>query len=164
MTADRWDTRAHRDDSRRRVRPDGSRYGPFHDATVAVDGDAARALGELARDRWYRATGNRLPGSPTQTDLWPDALEPDLRDVAVAIARTLPKRAGRRPVYEIARLYEDALRAARRSIYCETQYLASAAVGDILAERLAEADGPDIVIVNPRHADGWLEEEATDSA
>lgn len=164
MTADRWDTRAHRDDSRCRVRPDGSPYGPFHDATIAVDGDAARALGELARDRWHRATGNRLPGGPTERDLWPDTLEPDLRDVAVAIARTQPKRPGRPAVHEIACLYEDALRAARRSIYCETQYLASAAIGEILAERLAEPDGPDVVIVNPRHADGWLEEEAMDSA
>ncbi len=29
MTADRWDTRAHRDGDPCRVRPDGSPYGPF---------------------------------------------------------------------------------------------------------------------------------------
>ena len=57
MTDDRWDTRAHRDGDPCRVRPDGTPYQPFHDTTVAVDGAAALALGELARERWYRATG-----------------------------------------------------------------------------------------------------------
>jgi phospholipase D1/2 len=55
MTADRWDTRAHLDDDPHRVRPTTKRrYGPWHDATTAVDGDAARALGELARARWKK--------------------------------------------------------------------------------------------------------------
>ena len=57
MTDDRWDTREHRDDDPCRVRPDGSAYQPFHDAHLAVDGPAAKALGELARERWYRGHG-----------------------------------------------------------------------------------------------------------
>ena len=56
MTADRWDTREHLDDDDRRKRPTTRRrYQPWHDATMAVDGAAARALGELAA----RALGGR---------------------------------------------------------------------------------------------------------
>jgi phospholipase D1/2 len=164
MTADRWDTRAHRDDDPCRVRPDGSRYTPFHDMTVAVDGAAARALGELARERWYRATGRRLRPPPPAPDVWPDGLEPLLRDVDVAIARTHPPRPGRSPVREIEQLYLDAIAAAQRAIYCECQYLASASIADALALRLAEPDGPEVVIISPGSAAGWLEELAMDGA
>ena len=164
MTADRWDTRAHRDDDPCRVRPDGSRYAPFHDVTVAVDGAAARALGELARERWYRATGRRMEPPRPAPNIWPEGLEPLLRDVDVAIARTHPSRPGRQPVHEIEQLYLDAIAAAHRAIYCESQYLASASIADALAARLAEPDGPEVVIVNPQSAAGWLEEQAMDSA
>jgi phospholipase D1/2 len=164
MTTDRWDTREHRDGDPCRVRPDGSPYQPFHDATVAVDGAAARALGELARERWYRAAGTQLERPDAGQDAWPDDLEPTLRGVEVAIARTHPSRPGRSPVHEIAHLYCDAFGAARRTIYCESQYLASATIADVLAERLAEPDGPEIVVVNPLEAEGWLEQEAMDTA
>ena len=164
MTDDRWDTRSHREGDPHRVRPDGSPYPPFHDATLAVDGAAARALGELARERWYRGTGERLAPPPPGSDPWPERLPAILRGVDVALARTLPRRPGRPEVHEIAHLYEDALRAATRTIYCESQYLASHSLGEILAARLEEEDGPEIVIVNPRRAAGWLEEAAMDSA
>ena len=164
MTADRWDTRAHRDGDPCRVRPDGSPYAPFHDVTVAVDGPAAQALGELARERWYRATGRRLQPPQVGRDIWPDGLKPLLRDVDVAIARTHPLRPGRPPVREIEQLYQDAIAAGHRIIYCESQYLASASIADALAERLGEPDGPEVVIVNPQTAAGWLEERAMDSA
>jgi phospholipase D1/2 len=43
-TADRWDTRDHPDRSENRRRPTtGRHYGPWHDATVAVDGGRAGA-------------------------------------------------------------------------------------------------------------------------
>jgi phospholipase D1/2 len=78
MTVDRWDTPGHSDDDPRRVRPNGDPYGPWHDATMVVEGDAARSLGELARERWFRATGNRIgPCPPPETShdrLWPDDL------------------------------------------------------------------------------------------
>jgi phospholipase D1/2 len=146
------------------VRPDGSPYAPFHDVTVAVDGAAARALGELARERWRRATGRRLAPPPLARDIWPDDLEPLLTDVQVAIARTHPARPGSPPIREIEQLYRDAIAAGRDVIYCESQYLASASIADALAERLGEPDGPEVVIVNPQTAAGWLEEHAMDSA
>ena len=62
MTRQRWDTSEHvPDDPRRRdhSRPEG--YAPFHDVQACVDGACARALGDLARERWRLATGERLP-------------------------------------------------------------------------------------------------------
>ena len=55
MTAGRWDRRAHRDDDPERIGPGRKRHGPWHDATMALEGPAAAALGALARDRWARA-------------------------------------------------------------------------------------------------------------
>ena len=57
ITANRWDTRDHIDHDTRRRRPNGDLYDPFHDMMMAVDGPAAAALGELARYRWRRGTG-----------------------------------------------------------------------------------------------------------
>jgi len=159
----RWDTRAHRDHEPRRANPRGKPYGPWHDATTAVDGDAARALGELGRARWRRATGQHLP-PPPGTDLWPKALAPQFHAVAVAVARTEPAFDGRAGVREVEALALAAIAAARRAIYIESQYFASYRIAAALQARLAEADGPEVVIVAPRRADGWLSEQVMGSA
>ncbi|HEY0521809.1 MAG TPA: phospholipase D-like domain-containing protein [Stellaceae bacterium] len=167
MTLDRWDTRAHKDDDPHRQRPDGSRYGAWHDATTAVDGEAARALGELARMRWKFATGEQLPPPPDahpESDPWPDRLKPSIRDVEIAIARTAPKFEEQPQTREIEALYLAAIGAARRTIYLESQYFASRRIAEAIVRRLKEEDGPEIVVVNPLSAEGWLEEEAMGSA
>ena len=58
------------------------------------------------------------------------------------------------------------MRSAERAalIYLESQYFASHKIGEALAARLREADGPEIVVVNPQAASGWLEEEVMGSA
>ncbi|WP_181708155.1 phospholipase D-like domain-containing protein [Chthonobacter rhizosphaerae] len=165
ITADRWDTRDHLDDDPRRRRPTTRRrYGPWHDATTAVSGPAAAALGELARDRWLKATGERLEAPPPAPPIWPVHLGGDFDRVNVAIARTNPAYDGRPEVREIERLYLDAIAAARRSVYLESQYFASKAIAEAIGRRLAEPDGPEFVIVNPQSADGWLEEEVMGGA
>src|SRR5690606_38581610 len=99
MTTDRWDTRRHLPGDERRRRPDGSLHGPWHDATTVVDGAAAKLLGKLVRERWRFATGRSPKVAEGATDLWPDAIRPQLRDVDVAVARTMPAYEGRgRPV------------------------------------------------------------------
>jgi phospholipase D1/2 len=164
-TADRWDTREHRDDHPLRRRPTtGRRYGPWHDATVALDGAAARALGELARTRWKRATGEDFPPPPRIAPLWPANLVPTFEDVDVAISRTAPGYGGRDPVHEIEALYLAIIAATRRSLYVESQYFASRRIAEAIAVRLREPDGPEIVVVNPEAADGWLEEEVMGSS
>ncbi len=157
LAANRWDTREHRVDDPRRVNPWGQAYGPFHDVQVAVDGEAAAVLGDLARDRWRRATGQHLPRPAEASDVWPPELRVDFEDVTVAVARTDPAWEDRPEVREIESLFVDSIAAARKSIYIENQYLTSPSIGEALAERLRQEAGPDVVIVCPRACTGWLE-------
>lgn len=158
LTSHRWDTPEHRPEDPRRKTSLGVRYGPFHDVQVAVDGDAAAALGDLARRRWERATGERLAPPAAENDPWPADLAPDLRNVRVAIARTEPSKDRRLEVREAEALFVDSIAAARGAIYIECQYLTSRRIGDALAERLQEEACPEVVIVTTRECGGWLEE------
>jgi phosphatidylserine/phosphatidylglycerophosphate/cardiolipin synthase-like enzyme/uncharacterized membrane protein YdjX (TVP38/TMEM64 family) len=158
VTHGRWDTREHIPEDPRRVDPWGRRYPPYHDVMVVCDGAAAAALGQLARERWKRAGGRARRVVHTDGDPWPRCVRPDLEHVELAIARTEPPYAKRAPVVEIANAWLDLLGAAKHSIYIENQYLTSAAVGDALAERLASADCPEIVMVLTHTTSGWLEE------
>lgn len=158
LTAGRWDTREHRPDDPRRDDPGSGAYAPFHDVQVAVDGAAAAALGQLVRERWRHGTGKRLRPPPPGSDAWPARLAPDLRDVAVGIARTEPAYDERPEVREVEQLYVDAIGAARRSIYLENQYLTSQRVGEALERRLRERRGPEVLIVGPKTCSGWLEQ------
>lgn len=157
LTMRRWDDTEHRPLDPRRVDPDGIPYAPFHDVQAVVDGAAARALGEVAAERWRRATG-RVPARVRASgDPWPPGLAPDLVDVEVAISRTEPGWRNVAERCEIRCLWEDAIAAARDSIYIEQQYFTAANVAEAIAARLAEPRGPDIVVVLPRVAHGWLE-------
>jgi phosphatidylserine/phosphatidylglycerophosphate/cardiolipin synthase-like enzyme/uncharacterized membrane protein YdjX (TVP38/TMEM64 family) len=169
LTKSRWDTPEHRADDPRRARPDGTRYQPFHDLQVAVSGEAAAALGDLARERWLRATGERImPPRPSRRvggrrprapgDPWPPGVAPALTDVTVGIARTVPEWEGRPAVTEVEALHVDAIAAARTRIYIENQYLTSARVEEAMTARLLERGGPEVVIVVPKVCSGWLEE------
>lgn len=154
----RWDTPAHQPSDPARVDPAGVPYKPFHDVQVMVDGDAARALGELARERWRRATGEALTAYRTDSDPWPSAMAPDLTDARVAIARTLPEYNGYPAVQEVRQLHLDLIAATRRHLYIENQYFTSPVIGAALAARLREPEGPEIVLVVPYKQEGWLEE------
>lgn len=160
VTTSRWDTREHRADPASRINPDGRAYRPFHDVQMIVDGPAAAALAELARTRWRRATGRRRRPVTALGDSWPEGVEPDMRDVAVAIARTEPAHRKRPEVREVERLYLASVRKARRFVYIENQYFTSTAVADAIAESLARPTGPEFVIVLPHSCMGWLEETA----
>lgn len=164
MTAERWDTRAHRDDDPGRKLPGGKPYKPWHDATTAITGPAAGALAELCHKRWQRATGVMLPAIDVQGSCWPASLEPTFEGVELGIARSQPEMPDETPVTEIEALFLDQIRSARRHIYCESQYFASRRIAEAIAARLDEEDGPEIVIVNPLTAQGWLEPLAMDTA
>ena len=163
LTIDRWDTRAHKHDSRRR-RTLGRGYGPRHEVAAAVDGAAARALGELALARWRTATDQSLTPVDAKHTAWPSKLKPSLRNVDVGIARTLPELDSRGEVREVEALNLAAIAAARDTIYLENQYLAAHRIVDALAARLRERDGPEIVIVLPRRGNNTLERETMDGA
>lgn len=164
MTADRWDTREHADEEQRRLEPDGTPYGPWHDATTMLQGPVARALGDMCRGRWQVSGGGKLEQIDGDDDCWPDHMKPDFIDVEVGIALTVPEMADQEPLHQIEALYVDLIARARRWIYAESQYFASRKVAEAIAKRLAEPDGPEFVIVHPTSAEGWLEPVAMDSA
>ncbi|HSX57232.1 MAG TPA: phospholipase D-like domain-containing protein [Sphingomonas sp.] len=164
MTLSRWDTRTHADGAEARIDPDGTPYMPWHDATTAIEGPAARALGTLCRDRWHHAGGAPAATPDCAHECWPVCLTPDFTDVRLAIARTQPEMPHAKPIHEIEQLYVDLIASACRFIYAESQYFASRRIAEAIARRLSEPDGPEIVIVNPARADGWLEQQAMDTA
>jgi len=165
MTSERWDTRDHKDDNPDRVLPGTTKpYKPWHDATSLFDGRAAAAIGELARDRWEAAVGQKLEPLNESAPQWPPSLAPMLEEVDIAIARSYPKMKNRAAIVEIERLYETLIASAKTLIYAESQYFASRRIAIAIGKRLQEPDGPEIVIVNPLTADGWLEPIAMDTA
>ena len=159
ITGSRWDTRHHRDKEPGRRRPfTGRAYEPWHDAIMAVDGCTAEAIGDLARVRWHCATGSALPVPPrSDHDPWPDELQPHFHGVEIAVARTRGAEGAIEEIREIEALFVDLIRSARRFVYVETQYFASRVIAEAIAERLAEENGPEFVIVNPKTAWGWLD-------
>jgi len=163
MTSDRWDTPLHDDDDPRRVRPDGKPYGPWHDLSAMVDGEAARALNQIARERWLRATGEEVAECPVCPPCWPAAIEPDFTSVDLAIARTAPAFEDESSIREIESLYLASIKAARETLYIETQYLTCGVICEALGRRLREADGPEIALVMPKKSVGWLEPIAMDA-
>lgn len=164
MTAGRWDTRDHSEDRPGRREKSGETRMPWHDTTTCVSGPAARALGDLARQRWENATGEKIAPEEADSDPWPSELEPQFRDIDIGIARTIPEYKDQSQVTEIESATAAILRAARRTLYIESQYLASRKIADIMAERLREPDGPEIVVICPQTSDGWLELKAMDTA
>lgn len=164
LTKARWDTREHQPSDPRRVDPDVDAYRPLHDVQMMISGKAAAALGELARARWLRATGTRIPPPPPAAvdNLWPPHVKPGLTDAPVGIARTEPAYNGRSEIREIQQLFLDSIAAARRFIYIETQYLTSDLIGAALATRLEEPHGPEVALVLHQSSDGWLEQNTMD--
>jgi len=161
----RWDTSCHEDDDPDRLLPNGRAYGPWHDVTMAMTGPVAAALGELGRDRWYCATSTRLdPVTGEDGGLWPDELAVQFENVDIAIARTRAQYRSLSEIREIEALYLDMIAAAERFIYIENQYLTSAKIAAAIAKRMEQDDPPEIVMVMPRTADGWLEQMAMDAA
>lgn len=165
MADRRWDTRAHSETDPRRRRPGGAPYGPWHDVTMMMEGPVAGALDDLARDRWRRAGGKPLAlVRPSEASAWPDGLEPHFEDVEIGIARTRAAYREEEAVQEVEQLFRLQIARAKRFIYAENQYFASRAVAEAISARLVEPDPPEIVIVQPCSADGWIESTAMDPA
>lgn len=165
MTDKRWDTREHLQDEPGRRGMNRRQYAPWHDATMMMEGEIAQALADLGQDRWERAGGPPMPViEPAAESLWPEKLAVQFEDVEIGIARTRAEFNGCERVSEIRTLFLRHIGAAKRFIYAESQYFASRAVAEAIVARLQETDPPEIVIVHPENADGWLEQQAMDHA
>jgi phosphatidylserine/phosphatidylglycerophosphate/cardiolipin synthase-like enzyme len=165
ISVDRWDSPAHLDDDRRRIMPKQEEHVPRHEVMMMVDGAAAKALADLFRERWRRATDEVL-AEPEDAggDPWPDHVPPHMRDVEVSIERTEPKWKRRPMVDEIRRLDLACIAEAKETIYLENQYFTSPLVTEALAARLAEPDGPEIVLISTRRAPSWFDQLTMDRA
>jgi phosphatidylserine/phosphatidylglycerophosphate/cardiolipin synthase-like enzyme len=164
LAGGRWDTPAHLDDDPARTWPNGKPCPPWHDITMLMDGPVAKALGELARDRWSVAGGKRLPQAKDCNVDWPSDVPVSFENVDIAIARTRAGYGEVAEVREIETLTLDMIASAQQFIYIENQYLTSAKVAAAIAARMEEDQPPEIIVIMPRSADGWLEQKAMDAA
>jgi uncharacterized membrane protein YdjX (TVP38/TMEM64 family)/phosphatidylserine/phosphatidylglycerophosphate/cardiolipin synthase-like enzyme len=149
LTIRRWDTCDHDPACPHRVDPAGKPYRCFHDVQMMVDGDAARAMTDLARERWARAAYEELPEVPPADTPWPAEVEPHFRNVEVAISRTEPAYSTRPIVQEVETLFHDMIGTARRTIYVESQYLTCASFFRVLARALKRNLELEAIIVCP---------------
>jgi len=164
IATDRWDTPEHLDGDARRAMPGGRIAPPRHETMCVLDGDAARAVADLVRERWHHATWERTAPVTVRSDPWPVGVTPHLTDVRVGIARTEPGWRGRPEVRENEALHLAAIAAARSLIYFENQYFTSTVIAEALAARLAEPDGPEIVLVTTGRSPSWFDAMTMDTA
>lgn len=165
MTTGRWDTPEHLPQDPARRLPNRKIYPPWHDLTMMVEGEAAQALAELGRDRWETAGGAPMtPCQPQAGSAWPKQLKAEFTDVELGIARTRSAWRSVPEVREIEQLFVEHIRGAKRFIYAESQYFAARKIAEAIAERLSQPDPPEIVLINPESAEGWLEQTAMDGA
>ena len=158
LTNRRWDTCDHKPEEPRRLFEEKP-YPPFHDVMVAVDGEIVADIAKVARSRWLAATGEKIAPAPkVASDPWPDIMPVHMENARSAVSLTAPPTEAGEGVKQIERLYLDMIMAARDYIYIENQYFTSEVVGEALKARLAEPEGPHIVVVTRLLSHGWLEE------
>jgi phosphatidylserine/phosphatidylglycerophosphate/cardiolipin synthase-like enzyme/uncharacterized membrane protein YdjX (TVP38/TMEM64 family) len=165
LTRGRWDTPEHDARNRDRKAVDGTPLPiqPYHDVQIAVAGEIASALGELARTRWKNACQETLnPPAMSGDSCWPDRLGVDLENVNVAISRTVPAFGDNQEVREVEQLYLDAIASAKKTIYIENQFFTSRPITDALLTRLNETNGPEIILNLPLETAGWLSQQSLD--
>ena len=165
---DRWDTVSHLDDDPRREKTrhtHGNSENDFdsrHEVMGVVEGAPAKALGLLFRERWARCTGETPDEPPKTRPAWPAQLTPQFRGVEVGLSRTHGAWKGHPEVREVERLHLASIAQARRCIYMENQYFTSPLIAGALARRLAEPDGPEVVLIGTEHSPSYFDQATMD--
>lgn len=161
---DRWDTAEHADNDPRRFRRKGKCFDSRHELMCALEGEPARALGALFRERWARATGEALPkaSATTASSPWPGRLKADFESVTVGISRTQAAYGRVEEVRENEALFLAMIAKAKRLIYLENQYMTSPIIAEALAARLEEPRGPEVVLLSTLHCPSWFDQMTMD--
>jgi phospholipase D1/2 len=160
LTLRRWDTPEHRPVEPRRCDPQNRPYVPVHDVQMVVDGQAAAALGERARERWETAGGGRLPPLEPRGDPWPRGVEPGFVDVDVGVIRTVGAvEAKEDEIREGERSIVEAIERAERLVYIENQYVTARVVAAALVARMRANRALEVLVITSRTQIGWLEAE-----
>jgi phosphatidylserine/phosphatidylglycerophosphate/cardiolipin synthase-like enzyme/uncharacterized membrane protein YdjX (TVP38/TMEM64 family) len=157
LTIKRWDTDEHRADDRRRRDPWRRRYKPWHDVQMVVDGEAAAALGQRARDRWLQGGGESPGEAEPAGDRWPKTVQPQFEQVPVGIMRTLGAELQCDEIREVERSTVESIARAQRLVYIENQYVTAKCAADALLARLREVPSLEVLIVSNLAPYGWLE-------
>ena len=158
-----WDDRRHlavNPDRHSRGRPHKS----YHDVQAYLAGGAAPlALEQYFLQRWQLSGATVPPLSPPLAG--PDDFRPRgalaLGRAHVGLSRTEPHARGA-TIREVERLFEDAIGAAERLVYIETQYFSSKRIFEALVRRMRDAGRPrlEIVLVVNERAEALKEEIA----
>ena len=157
LCEDRWDDRRHLGDNPLRIsrkRP----QKPYHDVQAYIAG--ARAVGQLTDlfcQRW-RCAGAEPLTLPAASDSTTAPVEETKGALALppgelAFSRTDPEDEKLGAVRHVAELFGDAIDAAQRLIYVETQYFSSREMRARLERRMRARDRPKlqiVVVVNSR--------------
>jgi phosphatidylserine/phosphatidylglycerophosphate/cardiolipin synthase-like enzyme len=114
----------------------------WHDASSRVRGPAVADVAAHFAARWREVTGEQVQETPSPTAA--------AGDVELQVARTVPEK-----IYDflpqgdfrILESYTRALRSARKFVYLESQFLWSAQVVKILANKLREPPSEDFRVV-----------------
>jgi phosphatidylserine/phosphatidylglycerophosphate/cardiolipin synthase-like enzyme len=131
LGGDRFDTNDH---------PLRGRMG-WHDAASRVRGPAVGDVAAHFAARWRAVTGEQIEGTPAPAPAG---------DVELQVVRTVPEKVYDllpRGDFRILESYTRALRSARDLVYLESQFLWSAQVVEILAEKLRRPPSEDFRVV-----------------
>src|SRR5581483_3261233 len=117
----------------------------WHDACAVIAGPAVQDVADHFRLRWHEVRGESLP-APQPC--------PPAGDVELQVVRTVPEKIyARLPRgdFGILESYQRALKAARRLVYLENQFLWSPEVAALLADKLRDPPHPDfrLLVVLP---------------
>jgi phosphatidylserine/phosphatidylglycerophosphate/cardiolipin synthase-like enzyme len=166
FSVDRWDSPAHGDGDERRRMPSGKLHAPRHEVMMMVEGLPAAALGQLARERWRRATKHNPPPVAPAVDEtpWPDCVTPEFHGVSVGIARTEPPWHGMIGADEAEALHVRSIMNAQKTIYLENQYITSGVIADALCRRLQDPHGPEVLVITTQHSPSWFDQMTMDRA
>ncbi|MEQ8585570.1 MAG: VTT domain-containing protein [Thalassobaculaceae bacterium] len=157
VTRERWDTTGHIPEDPRRVSPKGGIYTPFHDTHMAVTGPAARMLGDLVRRRWRAVDPDDIPEIDAPGDIWPEGLTAQFTDIEVGLSLTEPSLNDNPAVWQIERVYKEAIRHAERLVFIENQFITAPGIARALTQRLEERPELEVVIITPAVQNTWLE-------
>ena len=166
----RWDQRQHRPQNEKRVDPGGTykpvtqlKFNPHHDIQLMVSGPVVRALAEITRERWRRATGQEPVGyqgndlDNAKPSLWPKDLKSDFENVPVALVQTMPAAKDRAALHEIEEIYLREIARAEKFIYIENQYLTYLPIARALNQQLLKKPHLRLLIVSCAHPQGIME-------
>ena len=157
LTGRRWDTPEHAVDNPFRIDPGGKPYRPFHDVQAMVDGDAARALYDIARQRWRCVTFEELPNADAGSDAWPKVVQPDFQNVQVGLARTQPAMGACKEQREVEALFLDSIDTAERALYIENQFFTSVPIAERIARRMQGRQALETLLIGPQNHESWIE-------